>query len=467
MKKITIIIALLAIGLFTNAQDVLYNNGSILQVNTGCILQVNGNLTNIVTSTLTNNGTVTVTGNSTNNQVMATPNTGTLEFKGTTAQTLNGTATFFAKDVLVNNAAGITLNTTLKVDGIATFTNGNIVAAIATPIIFTTNGTVSGANDNSHVVGYVIKEGTGSFTYPVGDGTKYQKCNVNLTANATGMQVKYNATDAGTGTFTTTGTEPTALIAYNALEHWDITPLSTAAGTVTMYWDAYNNGSITDVSHLKCAHKVAGNWLNEGTTGIGTISAGSVTSNAISSWSPFALGSINNLSTLPLHWLNVSGNINTQKQAIIKWQVQENNVANYQVEKSTDGRYFTAVGTLTSKGNGENTYSFIDIQVVNNVAYYKIKQTDVDGRNSYSRVIKLNSNNAASTINIYPNPVKDIVTISGATIGTKASIIDVNGRVLQTIFVTQNSFTVVMSAYSSGVYFLKMDNGTVQKIIKQ
>ncbi len=112
MKKIAIIIALCCLRQMGMAQ--LYNNGSTLQVNTSCVIQVNGNFTNTATSTHTNNGIINVTGNCTNNQVMATPNNGTLVFTGTAAQTINGSATYFTKDVLINNAAGIHLIQHLK-----------------------------------------------------------------------------------------------------------------------------------------------------------------------------------------------------------------------------------------------------------------------------------------------------------------------------------------------------------------
>ena len=275
MKKIIIITTICLIGKIVTAQNELYNNGGLIHINTNCIVQVNGAVINKATSTITNNGTLNVTGNVTNDATLIF-NDGLLAFKGTAAQILNGTTTYNAKNVLVDNAAGVTLNSKLIADGTVTFTNGIITASATTaPLVFTTNATVTGAKDASHVNGYVVKEGTGTFTYPVGDGTKYQPCGVNPTANATGIQVKYNSTDAGTGTFTTGGTEAAALIAYNGLEHWDITPLSTATGTVTMYWDAYKNVGIANVSDLKVAHKAGGNWLNEGTTGTGTVSAGS------------------------------------------------------------------------------------------------------------------------------------------------------------------------------------------------
>jgi hypothetical protein len=465
MKKIYLTITTVLLAGAATAQNELYNNGGLIHINSNCIVQVNGAVINKTTSTITNNGTLNVTGNVTNDATLIF-NDGVLAFKGTTPQILNGTTTYNAKNVLVDNAAGVTLNSKLIADGTVTFTKGIVKASATTaPLVFTTNATVTGAKDASHVNGYVVKEGTGTFTYPVGDGTKYQACGVNPTANATGIQVKYNSTDAGTGTFTTGGIEATALIAYNGLEHWDITPLSTATGTVTMYWDAYKNVGIANVSDLKVAHKAGGSWLNEGGTGTGTTSAGSVTSNAISTWSPFTLGSIVN-STLPLHWLNIGGSLNSSKQAVINFKVNETNVANYQIEKSNDGRVFYSIANISSKGNGENTYQFTEPTVIDGIKYYRIKQIDADGRYSYSTIIRL-SNDVKGSINIYPNPVKDIVTIGGAISGTKAILTDISGKVLQQINITSTVFSVDMGMYSSGIYLLKTQEGITQKIIKE
>jgi hypothetical protein len=465
MKQIVIIIALLANSMASDAQAVIYNNGSILQVSAGCIVQVNGNFINKAASTFTNNGMMAVTGNSTNDQVMATPNAGTLEFNGTSVQTLNGTATYFAKNILVNNAAGLTLNAALKVDGVATFTNGIVTAtATNTALIFTGNGSATGTNDASHVNGYVVKEGIGSFTYPVGDGSKYQKCDVNLSANATGIQVKYNATDAAAGVFTTGGTESTALVSYNTQEYWDITALSTAVGKVTIYWDGYKDSYSNAVTQRKVGHKTGGNWLNEGTTGTGTVVTGSVVSNTVNSWSPFALASI--LSILPLQWLDVNGYLNSNKQSVINFRVNETNVARYEIEKSNNGRNFINIGIISSKGNGENQYQFTENAALDGIKYYRIKQIDLDNRYSYSSIIKL-ADQKENSITVFPNPARDVFTISGAKIGSKGQLSDLSGKVLQTITIRATSFNVDISKYNNGMYVLKMDNGSMQKVIKQ
>lgn len=471
MKKITTIIALLTTALLTNAQDVLYNNGSILQVNAGCLVQINGNLTNTASSTFANNGSVTVQGNITNNQVMALATTGVLKLNGSSQQTISGTTPINAFDVEVNNTNGIQLDKDLVINGTASFMNGIVtqtVGAGSKLVKFTANGIISTIHpptNTSHVNATVEKEGTGLFTYPVGDGISYQKVAVNLASNSSGMRVIYKPSNAGAGPFVTTGSSAIALVAYNPYEYWDITPNGSATGMVTIFWDAYKNAGISNINDLQVAHLQNGNWLNEGNIATGTVAAGSVSSNSISTWSPFTLGSIGN-STLPIIWLNVSGNLNIQKQAVINFKINETNVANYVIEKSIDGRIFSSIATISSKGNGTNNYTYTDAASLEISSYYRIKQIDKDGRFSYSSIIKL-TNNQINSISIYPNPVKDIATISGAKVGSKAIIFDLSGKVLQQISVTQTTFTIDISNYTSGIYLIKLDNGATQKIIKE
>jgi Secretion system C-terminal sorting domain len=451
MKKLKSLIIFVLVANTVHAQNELYIQGSVFYIGNGAVVQVNGSLTNTINSDLINNGTLTITGNITNNQLMPAANAGKLIFNGTSPQTTNGSIGYVANDVEINNAAGITLNNQLIVVGNCAFINGLVAAPSATaPLWFRATGTSTGAADASHVNGYVVKLGTGSFTYPVGDAVKYQKTEVTLGTNGSGMQVKYNAANVGNGPFTLGGTEPIALVSYNTNEYWDIKPLSTASGTVKIYWDGYKDSYPNPINQRKVAHKPVGAWLNEGTTGAGNISSGIVASNNINSWGFFTLGSIG--AALPLHWLSLTGTLNTAKHAEINWQVQENNVLYYQVEKSTDGANFLALNILNSKGDGQNNYQFTELNKLEGIGYYRIKQTDKDGKYSYSPIIKL-ANNANVTFTVYPNPVKDIVTISGAVIGTKAILTGLDGKLLQQFSINQSSVILNISKYSSGIYF--------------
>jgi hypothetical protein len=173
-------------------------------------------------------------------------------------------------------------------------------------------------------------------------------------------------------------------------------------------------------------------------------------------------------SALPLRWLNVAGNINTQKQATIDWKVQEINVANYHVEKSDDGTHFASIGTINSKGNGEHNYTFTDAHALNNLTYYRIKQIDNDGRMGYSTIVKLLNRNSEFVI-VYPNPVKDEFTLNvdNALLNTNANILNAMGKTVLKIEIFQSQTLINIDELPSGIYLLKTTNGATQKIVKQ
>jgi hypothetical protein len=70
---------------------------------------------------------------------------------------------------------------------------------------------------------------------------------------------------------------------------------------------------------------------------------------------------------------------------------------------------------------------------------------------------------------VYPNPAKDFVTISVGNdyLKTTAQITDLNGKVVKSINITNASSLLDMALLPAGVYFLKMENGKTEKIVKQ
>lgn len=458
--KTTILLLALVICLTTSAQHELVSNAALIYVDNGATLKVMGSFTNQPGSYFTNHGIVTISGNITNNQVMATYS-GKLVFNNSTAQTLSGATPFLTRDVEINNTAGVTLNTILKVDGACTFINGMINTDAVTPLLFTSTGSVTGVSDASHVNGYVVKEGTGNFSYPVGDGTRYQAVDVNASVNPDGIKVNYTTGNAGSGSFT----GPAPLLYYNTLEYWNIAPLSTATGSVTIYWDDYNNTGIGNTANLRVAHYTGGVWVNENATATaGTVSAGSVTSYSVNDWSPFTLGSMSISSTLPVSWLAVTGMLNTQQQAVISWKVTEQQVAYYQVEKSEDARDFTSIGLLYSKGNGDNNYVYSDREIIKNISYYRVKQTDRDGKFSYSPVIKLYMQ-PGSRLSVYPVPFKESFTVISPVAQT-ARLTTADGKLIRLFQLKAGTNYVNTGLLSKGVYLLVTPNMAVHKIVK-
>jgi hypothetical protein len=172
--------------------------------------------------------------------------------------------------------------------------------------------------------------------------------------------------------------------------------------------------------------------------------------------------------TLPLHWLSVSAQLNSSGQARIMWQVEEQNVVDYKVEKSTDGLKFNSIGSVAVQGDGQHSYTFTESRELEQKAYYRIKQIDLDGRYTYSSILTLHRNGGGE-VSIYPNPTTDIVTVSVSKdlLNKIAIVTDLYGKTLQTIRITNLSFTVHIEEYPAGTYLIKLDKEKTVKIIKK
>ena len=71
-----------------------------------------------------------------------------------------------------------------------------------------------------------------------------------------------------------------------------------------------------------------------------------------------------------------------------------------------------------------------------------------------------------SSIFVFPNPVKEKLTVNGVKKGTLIGLYDLSGGLLQTIPAEENSTNINVSALQQGVFFLRAGEQTI-KFIKQ
>lgn len=160
------------------------------------------------------------------------------------------------------------------------------------------------------------------------------------------------------------------------------------------YWPTNTgmNSVATDVSE-----DVTGDsWIN----GI-AVNAGDSYYLMVNNWSPnangfdliwnFTEGGAMDCSILPIELLTFDA-IKYEKGAKIVWStVTEINNDYFTVLKSYDSHIWKALGTVSGEGNSNelNDYAFYDSEPLNQLTYYRLKQTDFDGKFSYSEIVAL------------------------------------------------------------------------------
>jgi endoglucanase len=180
---------------------------------------------------------------------------------------------------------------------------------------------------------------------------------------------------------------------------------------------------------------------------------------------------------LPLHVLSVTAN-RTPNGNVISWQtapVPAN--TRFEVQRSMDGVHFSALQQITAVA-GQKNYTLYDYaaDAQHATVYYRIQETDVQDKIFYSAIVALSikTNNA---FNVYPNPAKDDIVVSGhAAVNSQVtlSLFDAGGRLMHTEKWQQQqghySKTIGLHGYVPGTYWLQVNsdkNSKKTKVIKQ
>ena len=163
---------------------------------------------------------------------------------------------------------------------------------------------------------------------------------------------------------------------------------------------------------------IANNGAVNLTTGDSLYGRAFTTNGALSTAAIVATSPLGACFPLPVNFLYFRGNP-VQTNAVLEWATSlEVNNGFFSIEKSKDGITFELLTTVNAGGgNAQRNYSFTDSQPYS-LTYYRVSQTDIDGRRQYYRTIQVRMNIGTgfkATQYIQGNNV--IVQASGATPG--------------------------------------------------
>ncbi len=119
--------------------------------------------------------------------------------------------------------------------------------------------------------------------------------------------------------------------------------------------------------------------------------------------------------TIPVLLTNFTA-VLSNKNAQLNWQTSsEISNKNFEVQRSSDGISFTTIAIINGNGTTSlpHSYSFTDINFMQQGrAYYRLKQVDLDGKFTYSKVVYLQASLEGFNVDINPNPATTSFTLS-------------------------------------------------------
>lgn len=405
----------------------------------------------------------------------------TVEFIGTINQSINkaGISENF-HNVVVNKASGTLQNNAsdMVIENDMTFTNGIVLTTAISYLLFETTATATGASTFSHVDGPVIKETSTSvlttFTYPTGDNGVY---------GPIGIETRFNTGEFfiaeyflnGYGTYNVNTAE---LDHVSSLEYWMLDELVGGTGEnlrVTLHWGPHSNvispASIRVGHFFTQAPSITDQWEREGAAPVitGTVASGTVTSDFVTSFSPFTLADVISQASLPLEMLRFEAT-KIERTAELEWEVANEKAGDrYCLERSVDAQNFEILACFdATSDNAIASYGHIDENPFVGYNYYRIHQIDYAGVSSYSitKALEFKDNNA--WVLVYPNPASDQLTIELPILNKgnyQLNVIDVLGRTLisTTVKEGEKMHQLNTESLAVGTYVLRIQapNGSV------
>jgi hypothetical protein len=166
--------------------------------------------------------------------------------------------------------------------------------------------------------------------------------------------------------------------------------------------------------------------------------------------------------------------------ALLNWSVENESpvTSHYEIERSTNGVSFSKIARVEPKSNGatSNAYTLTDLNLTavrtEGVIYYRIKQYDKDGQFVYSEIKSVRLDGKGFAISVYPNPVKDVATLTIDLVQDGDVIINITdaaGKQVKQLqvqgFKGLNTKKVDMLSMASGTYLFKISTGTELKTL--
>ncbi|MFO7880535.1 MAG: T9SS type A sorting domain-containing protein [Bacteroidota bacterium] len=368
------------------------------------------------------------------------PAQSSLIFSGNTNQQILGcNPTEFHNLILDKSASDVQLHADINVKNQLTLTSGQLDLQNSNIDLGTTGTIMNETEVNRIKVSDVVNHtGTIQATRTVNNVTDYNPANLGVLISTnvnmgTITIVRGHQVQNGSGSFAGNG----SIARY--VEVPNIGQLDASDKVKMQYWDAELNGHTeSELIQYQWVTESAQSWWTPLT---GTVNTSDNTytpaDNAYSEYfdepnwysfnytEKFTLGSES--SPLPVEWLSFDGWCH-EDFVNIEWETaSEDDNEVFIIQRSTDGRNFSDIGSVPGAGNSNQilAYSFFDTNPQKE-AYYRIKQIDYDGAFQHSDVIYLTCSGIPEPFfRVYPNPFKDQLNVMAGNLPASESVLEI------------------------------------------
>jgi hypothetical protein len=201
---------------------------------------------------------------------------------------------------------------------------------------------------------------------------------------------------------------------------------------------------------------------------------GYATSPTVSNNQTDAAGTQTISATLPLTLLSFTGKAMNEQEVLLQWiTAGEFNTKDFEVEWNDDGQHFSKIAVLPAAGNSSQNlhYSYLHKLPFDGNNYYRLKMFDIDGRFTYSPVIKIKIAITKDKIVVFPNPDNDLLQLQVQAVRNEAisfHLYSADGKAIASKLFTvtkgNNRLSWNLPQLAPGNYFISSGNDHFETI---
>ncbi|MCC6281300.1 MAG: T9SS type A sorting domain-containing protein [Saprospiraceae bacterium] len=226
-------------------------------------------------------------------------------------------------------------------------------------------------------------------------------------------------------------------------------------------YQAVNGASFNILS----ANGVTGAGISAGNITISNTGAGNVTAVTLSNPGGNTLRVTVSAVALPVEMVRFNGK-QIEQNVLLDWETaSEKNNSGFFIERSADGRNWNEIGFVGGNGtsNIPHTYTFIDQTPLFGPNFYRLRQTDFDGKIEFSDIVIVKLSGSTSGFSVFPNPASDgylTVNFTGETTESDLFVrmFNTKGQVVQTDLLYGESGRIDVHNLTPGIYLLEMSS---------
>jgi hypothetical protein len=162
---------------------------------------------------------------------------------------------------------------------------------------------------------------------------------------------------------------------------------------------------------------------------------------------------------------------NSENKYKLNWHWKSQNVAKIELQRKGQRGDFTTVKMVDKSTNTPDSY---DVDLVEDVEYYRIKGTYHSGKVDYSKIISLSGNgngNGNGKVHIFPNPTVDNINVVSNSNIKHVIVRDIAGRQITYAAPNQPNYSVDLGFLPQGIYVVEVLNDfnviTIEKVVIQ